>query len=47
VILSPPRELTIESALDWIDQDELVEVTPDAIRARKAILECNRRPKRG
>ena len=30
----------------WIDQDELVEVTPDAVRLRKAILQCNRRPKR-
>ena len=46
VILTPPRELTIEGALDWIDQDELVEVTPDAVRVRKKILECNRRPKR-
>ncbi len=46
VILTPYRELTIESALDWIDQDELVEVTPDAVRVRKAALECNRRPRR-
>ena len=46
VILSPPRALTIELALEWIDQDELVEVTPDAIRVRKKVLECNRRPRR-
>jgi GTP-binding protein len=46
VILTPHRELTIENALDWIDQDEIVEVTPDAVRIRKAILQCNRRPKR-
>jgi len=46
VILTPHRELTIEGALDWIDQDELVEVTPDAVRVRKAALECNRRPRR-
>jgi GTP-binding protein len=46
VILTPHRELTIEGALDWIDQDELVEVTPDAVRVRKAVLECNRRPRR-
>lgn len=46
VVLTPPRELTIENALDWIDQDELVEVTPEAVRVRKAILQCNRRPKR-
>jgi GTP-binding protein len=46
VVLTPYRELTIEGALDWIDQDELVEVTPDAVRVRKAVLECNRRPRR-
>ena len=46
VVLSPHRELSIESALDWIDQDELVEVTPEGVRVRKAILQCNRRPKR-
>ena len=46
VILTPHRELTIENALDWIDQDEIVEVTPDAVRIRKAMLQCNRRPKR-
>ena len=46
VILTPPTEHTIESALDWIDGDEIVEITPDAIRIRKKILACNRRPKR-
>jgi GTP-binding protein len=46
VVLAPPKKLTIESALDWLDQDELVEITPDAIRLRKRMLECNRRPKR-
>ncbi len=46
VVLSPPIELTIETALDWVDQDEIVEVTPDAIRVRKSLLECNRRPRR-
>ncbi|MET0339409.1 MAG: translational GTPase TypA [Polyangiales bacterium] len=46
IILIPPRQLTIETAMEWIDQDELVEITPDAIRLRKKILECNRRPKR-
>lgn len=46
VILTPHRALTIENALDWIDQDELVEVTPNAVRVRKAILECRLRPKR-
>jgi GTP-binding protein len=46
IVLTPPRPHTIESALDWIDQDELVELTPDAVRIRKRVLECNRRPKR-
>jgi GTP-binding protein len=46
IILTPPRQLTIETALEWIDQDELVEITPHAIRCRKKILECSRRPKR-
>ncbi len=46
VVLTPPRDLTIETALDWIDQDELVEVTPDAVRVRKAFLSATRRPKR-
>jgi GTP-binding protein len=46
IILTPPRQLTIETGLEWIDADELIEITPDAIRARKKILECSRRPKR-
>jgi GTP-binding protein len=46
VALAPHRVLTIETAMDWIDADELVEVTPDAIRLRKAILEVNKRPRR-
>lgn len=46
VVLTPPRLLTIELALEWIDQDELVEITPDAIRVRKKVLEANRRPRR-
>jgi GTP-binding protein len=45
-ILRPHKRLTIELALEWIDQDELVEITPDAVRVRKKILECNRRPRR-
>jgi len=47
VVVSPHRALTIETAMEWIDRDELVELTPDAIRIRKRILECRRRPKRG
>ncbi|MCU0691840.1 MAG: GTP-binding protein, partial [Polyangiaceae bacterium] len=46
VLLAPPRVFTIETAMEWIDADELVEVTPEAIRVRKSVLECNRRPRR-
>jgi GTP-binding protein len=46
IIISTPRTLTIETALDHIDADELVEITPDAIRLRKRILDKNRRPRR-
>jgi GTP-binding protein len=38
VILAAPLELTLEQALEFIDDDELVEVTPAAIRVRKALL---------
>ena len=46
VVLSPPLRHGIESALEFIDRDEVVEITPDAIRVRKKILACNLRPKR-
>jgi GTP-binding protein len=45
-ILSGIRVLSIESAMDWIDADELIEVTPDEIRVRKRIMRCNERPRR-
>jgi GTP-binding protein len=38
VKLRPPRRLGLESAIEWITDDELVEVTPDAIRVRKRYL---------
>jgi GTP-binding protein len=44
IILKPPRQLTLEQALEYIEEDELVEVTPKAIRLRKALLkEADRR----
>lgn len=44
VVLKPPRELTLELALEFIEDDELVEVTPEAIRMRKRLLrESDRR----
>ena len=41
--LTPPRRLTLEQAMAWIEDDELVEVTPNAIRIRKAYLDPNER----
>ncbi len=44
ILLKPPRQLTLEIALEYIDEDELVEVTPSAIRLRKMQLkEADRR----
>lgn len=45
VILTPPRVMTLERALEWIDEDELVEVTPKSIRIRKRELDSNLRHK--
>ena len=36
--LAPPKVHTLETAIEWIADDELVEVTPDAIRIRKRVL---------
>jgi len=41
--LTPPRELNIEQAIEWINDDELVEVTPAAVRVRKRILDHSKR----
>ncbi|HUU46413.1 MAG TPA: translational GTPase TypA, partial [Acidobacteriota bacterium] len=38
VVLKPPREMTLEMALEFIEDDELVEITPAAIRLRKRLL---------
>ncbi len=43
--LIPPRKLGLEQAIEFINDDELVEVTPTAIRLRKRILSANMRPK--
>ena len=43
--LEPPRELTLEGALEYIDDDELIEVTPTAIRLRKRLLDTTDRRK--
>jgi GTP-binding protein len=44
--LVPVKDLSLEQALEFIANDELVEVTPDSIRLRKRILPANQRPKR-
>jgi GTP-binding protein len=44
--LVPPKELTLEQALEFIADDELVEVTPKSIRLRKRYLKANERPKK-
>jgi GTP-binding protein len=43
--LSPPKMMTLEQALAYIEDDERVEVTPKTIRLRKAILDPNERKK--
>ena len=45
--LVPPRLLNLEQSIEFIDDDELVEVTPRSIRLRKRVLAANRRPKKG
>jgi GTP-binding protein len=43
VRLTPPVRMTLEKALAWIQDDELVEVTPKSIRLRKSLLDPNER----
>jgi GTP-binding protein len=44
--LIPPRKLSLEQAIEFINDDELVEITPKTIRLRKRILAANMRPKK-
>jgi len=44
--LIPPRRLGLEQAIEFINDDELVEITPSSIRLRKRILASNMRPKK-
>ena len=43
VILTPPRDMTLEKSLEWIGPDELVEVTPKSVRLRKRQLTTGER----
>jgi GTP-binding protein len=45
--LVPHRQLNLEQAIEFIADDELVEITPKSLRLRKRILQENRRPRRG
>ncbi|MDY2984067.1 MAG: translational GTPase TypA [Synergistes jonesii] len=45
IVLDVPRQITIDSALEWISDDELVEVTPLSVRIRKMILDADQRKK--
>jgi GTP-binding protein len=47
IILKPARQMTLEQALEYIEEDELVEVTPTSIRLRKQYLSENMRKKAG
>ena len=47
VVIKPPRQVNLELALEYIDDDELVEVTPSAIRIRKIYLKENERKRFG
>jgi GTP-binding protein len=46
ILLAQPVVHSIETALEFIDQDEIIEITPDAVRIRKKVLSCSQRPKR-
>jgi GTP-binding protein len=42
-VLTPAAAISIESALEWMEDDELLEVTPDSLRLRKRVLQANLR----
>jgi len=43
IVLTPPKLLTLEEAISWINTDELEEMTPESIRIRKMYLDENER----
>jgi GTP-binding protein len=45
VVLEPPRQITLELALEYIEDDELIEVTPSSLRLRKRVLGATERRK--
>jgi GTP-binding protein len=47
VRLVPYKQQTLEQCIEFIADDELVEVTPKSLRLRKRVLQANRRPRKG
>ena len=47
ILLKPPRRMSLEESLEYIEEDELVEVTPDVIRLRKILLSEHERKRQG
>ena len=45
-VLAPPRKITLESAMEFIDDDELIEITPQHLRLRKRFLDHNLRKRK-
>ena len=45
ILLTPPRDISLELALEYVEDDELVEITPESIRLRKRLLKENDRKK--
>ncbi|GBF49161.1 membrane GTPase [Leptospira ryugenii] len=45
--LTPPKRLTLEQSIEFLDDDELLEVTPNSLRLRKKILDANMRKRAG
>lgn len=43
MVLPPPKQMTLEECIGYVAQDELIEVTPAAIRLRKQILDAGQR----
>jgi GTP-binding protein len=46
LLLVPPMKMTLERAMSYIQDDELVEITPQSIRLRKRYLDANERKRR-
>eukprot|EP00879_Flechtneria_rotunda_P029296 GHRR01031638.1.p1 GENE.GHRR01031638.1~~GHRR01031638.1.p1 ORF type:complete len:134 (-),score=31.81 GHRR01031638.1:249-650(-) len=43
MVLPPPRQMTLEEAIGYVASDELIEVTPNAVRLRKQVLDAGQR----